>query len=264
MNASQANVKLMNAAVEPVRGPYQGVVQILVFNWRMYAGTVIAIGAVLAAWPVVGVGVRAVMFAFVAPAVFWLVASIAVSYYVYDRSGLYDFGWLRNELAAAPKRWINIHAGLDETSKLFKEVFPGAEGTTADIFDEGVMTERSIHEAQKRAAARNVIKARYSDLPFGNARFDAAFLIFAAHELRRHEQRVRLFREVARVLDERGELVLMEHMRGLWNFGAFGPGALHFFSRRAWLKAVREAGFAVESELTRTRFVRVLILRRAR
>jgi SAM-dependent methyltransferase len=257
------NATAMNAGVAPVRRPYQGVAQILVFNWRMYAGTAAAVGLALAAWPLAGLWIRAAMLTFVVPAAFWIVASISVSYYVYDRSGLYDFSWLHHGLAATPRRWINIHAGLDETSELLNEVFAGAEGTTVDIFDEGTMTEVSIHEARKRTRSTTAIKARYNALPFEDARFDAAFLVFAAHELRKHEQRVRLFREVARVLSARGALVLIEHIRDAWNFGAFGPGALHFFSRRAWLKAVREAGFVVASEFTRTPFVRVLILRRA-
>jgi SAM-dependent methyltransferase len=259
------NTTAMSAHVVPARGPCQGVAQILVFNWRIYAGTAAAVCVALAACPLAGAWVRAATLAFVAPAVFWAIASIAVSYYVYDRSALYDFNWMREGLAATPKRWINIHAGLDETSGLFKELFAGTEGRTVDIFDARTMTEPSIKQArQLRAAGCEAIAARYDALPFADARFNAAFLIFAAHELRRHELRVRLFREVARVLDAGGELVLMEHMRGGWNFAAFGPGALHFFSRRAWLMAAHEAGFAVESEFSRTPFVRVFVLRRAR
>jgi len=263
------NATAMNAQAALTRGRLQGVTQILVFNWRMYAATAAAICAALAAWPLAGVWMRGAMLTFVLPAMFWMVASIAVSYYVYDCSALYDFNWMRKALAVRPQRWINIHAGLDETSKLFKEIFAGSEGTTVDIFDDGAMTEKSIREARKRngaraATCRSCLKARYDALPFRDGQFNAAFLIFSAHELRRHEERVQLFAEILRALDARGELVLMEHMRGGWNFAAFGPGALHFFSRGAWLKATREAGFAIESEFTRTPFVRVFILRRVR
>jgi SAM-dependent methyltransferase len=257
------NPTAMNTHAALTRGPYQGVAQILVFNWRMYVGAAAAACMALAVWPVVDMWVHAALLLFVVSAGFWMVASVAVSHYVYDCSGLYDFNWLFKELAATPKRWINIHAGLDETSELLEEVFAGAEGMTVDIFDAGAMTERSIYEARKRTDTTTAIEARYDALPFSDGRFDAAFLIFAAHELRRHEERVRMFSEVARVLKPAGELVLMEHMRGGWNFASFGPGALHFFSRRAWLKAVREAGCEVQREFTRTPFVRVLILRRA-
>jgi SAM-dependent methyltransferase len=230
----------------------------------MYAGTTAGVLVAFAVWPVAGAWIRAAVLAFVLPAVFWLVTSTAVSHYIYDRSGLYELSWLRDELVAMPKRWINIHAGLDETSALMKEVFAGAEGCVVDIYDPRILTEPSIRQAHERKqAVKTAIAARFDALPFSDARFDAVFLIFAAHELRRHEERVRLFREVARVLDACGELVLMEHMRGVWNFAAFGPGTLHFFSRRAWLKAAREAGFAVRREFNRTPFVRVIVLRRA-
>jgi SAM-dependent methyltransferase len=202
------------------------------------------------------------MLAGVGPALYWMAASIAVSHYVYDCAGLYDFGWMRREIGT-PRRWINIHAGLDETSAILEELFAGAEHRTVDIFDERAMTEASIRQAREcRGVASTTRAARYDELPFTDGWFDTAFVLFAAHELRRHEQRVRFFREVARVLDVRGELVLMEHMRGLCNLAAFGPGALHFFSRRAWLKAAHDAGLAVESEFNRTPFVLVLILRR--
>jgi len=258
------NTTAMHAPAAPARGRFQGVMQILVFNLQIYVATAAAVCVVLAAWPLAGVWMRALMLAFVVPAAFWMVASIAVSYYVYDCSALYDFNWMRKELTTTPKRWINIHSGLDETSELFEEVFAGAEGCVVNIYDPRTMTEPSIRQTHElRKAARAAIEARYDALPFSDAQFDTAFLIFAAHELRRHEQRVRLFKEVARVLDVRGELVLMEHMRGGWNFAAFGPGALHFFSQRTWMNAASEAGFAMRSEFTQTPFVRVMVLRRA-
>lgn len=257
------NKTAMHAEVMPARGRYQGAAQILVFNWRMYAGTAAAVCVAVCAWPLLGMWERAAVLAWVGPALFWMAASIAVSHYVYDCAGVYDFDWMRRE-SGTPRRWINIHAGLDETSAILEKLFAGAEHRTVDIFDERAMTEASIRQAREcRGVASTTIAARYDELPFTDGWFDAAFVLFAAHELRRHEQRVRLFREVARVLNAGGELVLMEHMRGLWNFAAFGPGALHFFSRRAWLKAARDAGLAVESESNQTPFVRVLILRRA-
>jgi SAM-dependent methyltransferase len=106
------------------------------------------------------------------------------------------------------------------------------------------------------------ILARYDALPLCDASFDATFLLFAAHELRHRGQRVRLFQEVARILVPGGDLILMEHSRDWWNFLAFGPGFLHFFSRREWRRAALDAGLVLQAEFSRTPFVRVYQLRR--
>jgi SAM-dependent methyltransferase len=197
------------------------------------------------------------------PALFFTASSLIVSHYVYDRFPLYDFRQIAGVLTLRPRRWINIHSGWDETSELLTEVFTASGGQVVDIFDARLMTESSIRQA--RLINHNAIPAtvaRYDALPFADDSFDAAFSIFAAHELRCHEQRVRLFREIARILARDGEFVLMEHARDWRNFLAFGPGFLHFFSLRAWRSAASEAGLVLRSELTMTPFVHVDILRR--
>jgi len=47
------------------------------------------------------------------------------------------------------ERWVNIHAGLDETSNLLTALFPFAEGKVLDIFDSREMTEPSIEQARR-------------------------------------------------------------------------------------------------------------------
>jgi ubiquinone/menaquinone biosynthesis C-methylase UbiE len=125
------------------------------------------------------------------------------------------------------------------------------------------MTENSIRQAREANRSKiPAIPARFDGLPFNADFFDAAFSIFAAHELRHHAQRVRLLREIARILAPGGELVVMEHSRDWPNFLAFGPGFLHFFSRRDWRRAFSQAGLIVRTELAMTPFVHVYILRR--
>ncbi len=245
------------------RGPYQGVVQILQFNRRMYAATTAAlVGCWLAAAFLPAAGRIALLIAS-APAAFWLAMSLAVSHYVYDRFPLYDLGWLERALLRTPRRWLNVHSGWDETSELLESVFPGADGQVADIFDPQVMTEISIRRAHRMNRSAMISKpARYDALPFGAGTFDAAFAIFAAHELRRLDQRVQLFREIARILVAGGEFVLIEHARDWRNFLAFGPGFLHFFSPHAWRSVARGAGLMVRTEFRMTPFVRVYLLRR--
>lgn len=251
----------MNTA--PIRKPYQGVLQILQFNWAMYLATAIGAGAACIALPFLPPAWRTAILLGVVPALYWIVASLAVSHYIYDRFPLYDFRWVARLLASMPRRWINIHSGLDETSGLLAAIFPTASGEIVNIFDPCAMTERSIRQARRmQHGAAPGAAARYDALPFDDGWFDVAFSVFAAHELRLHEQRAQLFREVARVLACGGTFIVVEHARDWRNFLAFGPGFLHFFSNRAWRKAIHDAGLTLRTEFSRTPFVHVYILRR--
>jgi len=251
----------MNAIA--VRRPWQGVLQILQFNWRSYGVSAAVIVVALLVAPFVPSLFRAGLLVGVAPALFWMMSSLLVSHYVYDRFPLYDLNWIPQVLSRMPSRWLNIHCGFDETSSLLAAIFPRAAFDVVDIFDARVMTEASISEARRREhGAIAATPGRFDDLPFSSGTFDAAFCIFAAHELRRDSQRATLFLEIARVLAPGGELVLMEHSRDWCNLLAFGPGFLHFFSQRAWRRTAAEAGFKVQTELSMTPFVHVYVLRR--
>jgi len=246
-----------------MRGPWQGVTQILQFNWRMYLATLVGTAAALGAWPLLPVLGRVFVSIAVTPAVFWMVASLAVSHYVYDMFPLYDLHWMERALVATPRRWINIHAGWDETSELLQAIFPDAVGEAVDLFDPRVMTEPSIRQARRAIrAAIPTTPARHDALPFESGTVDTAFVVFAAHELRRRNQRVKFFAEVARVLTSGGECLVMEHTRDWWNFLAFGPGFLHFFSQHEWRQVAQQAGLDVKREFRMTRFVHVFILSR--
>lgn len=248
-----------------VRGRWQGVLEIFAFNRRFYLCTCAGVCAALCALPVLPAGARLLVCAAVMPAIYWSIASLTVSHYVYDCYPLYDLGWIVGVLERPARRWINLHSGLDETSEALRGVFPHAEGQIADIFDPRVMTERSIREArQRKPGPVPALRVRYDALPFPDEFFDAAFALFAAHELRRHRERLRFFGEVARILAGDGTFVLMEHTRDWRNFLAFGPGFLHFFSRRAWRRAGAEAGLQLQSEFTKTPFVRAYVFRRVR
>ena len=207
---------------------------------------------------------RIAVVGFAGPLLFWLCSSLLVSHYVYDRSPLYDLNWVRRELPKAPQRWINVHAGVDETSQLLAQMFPTAVGEILDIHDPEEMTEASIRRAHR--THRSLMRSKPADwraLPIADDTIDAAFLFFVAHEFRRDEARTQLFRELARVLRSDGELSVVEHLRDCANFLAFGPGFLHFFSRSEWLRTAVAAGLQVRREKSITPFVRVFTLRRA-
>jgi len=256
----------MTLPMLPARpGRCHGVRQIAAFNWPFYAlGTplVLITIAALSLWtlplPLRTLGWIAAVFG-----AWYLAASLAVSWIVYDRSALMRGAWLRDVLPAPPARWITIHAGFDEFTPLVRTLFPGTHGRALDIFDPTTMTEPSIVRARRLNTATDAEPAAANALPVAGASIDAALLLLAAHELRASEPRAALFAEVRRTLAPAGRAVVAEHLRGAANFAAFGPGFLHFHSRRTWRRAFAAAGLAIERERSITPFVRVFVLRSA-
>jgi len=184
------------------RGPYQGMLQILRFNWRFYAGTAASLIAALFLAAHLSSPWNVLLPAATLPALFWTCSSLAVSHYIYDRSTLYDLRWLAKSFSQLPARWINIHAGLDEISPLLSALFPSTQGRVLDIYDPDEMTEPSIAEVRRISNSKSE-PASWAALPLPGGTFDAAILMFAAHELRNSASRVQFFREVARVLRKR-------------------------------------------------------------
>ena len=245
------------------RGRFQGVLQILRFNWPMYVAAAVVLGGGAAAvallpLPVV---VRTAALLAIGAAAFWLLTSLAVSHYVYDLAGIYRGDWLPAASPQSPRCYANLHAGFDEFSRILEARFPHSAARVLDFFDARLMTEPSIARARKPvtdAPAAETVDFR--SLPLRDAELDAAFLIFAAHELRAPNARVPLLRELRRSLTSDGRVVVVEHLRDLPNLLAFGPGFLHFHSRATWLRDFGAARLAVAKEFPLTPFVRVFVL----
>ena len=247
------------------RGPFDGVLQIVRYNWSLYLAAIMAAAAVVVLDVVLHPSpvVAELLIAGALVGVFWLATSLAVSYYVYDLSSLYRWQWIRDLLESRPQRLVNVHAGLDETSEALRRLYPDGALTILDIYDRDEMPEPSIARARAEAGATaGAIRADFRKLPLSSASADAVFTIFAAHELRRAAAKEAFFREAWRVLEPGGRLLLVEHLRDPWNLAAFGPGAFHFFSRREWLRVASAIGFELVGEISRTVFVRAFVFRR--
>jgi hypothetical protein len=92
---------------------------------------------------------------------------------------------------------MSIHAGINESSLAIGSIFSGSKGQVIDIYDPRKMTEPSIKRA-RHVTSLSSPAADLHCLPAPDDNFDAVFLIFTAHELRRHKDRLELFREIAR------------------------------------------------------------------
>jgi hypothetical protein len=237
--------------------------QIVRFNWPFYAAAALAVAAapfviprLPGAW-----WIRVPAWTAAGLVTMWFVASLVASWVVYDRSRLMEWDWVLQALGFNPKSWVNIHAGHDESSDALRRIFAKAEGRTLDIFSADEMTEPSIARARK-AATRASEHADYHHLPLGSGTVDVATLLLSAHELRSDEARGALFTELRRVLGPAGRVVVAEHLRDWSNFLAYGPGFLHFHSRRTWLRCFARHRFDVHREFSITPFVRIFVLRR--
>jgi SAM-dependent methyltransferase len=254
----------MSTIAIPGRPGYHGVLQIFMLNWPFYfagALTLLVLALAIAFIPLNGYLVVVIAIALMADA-YWIIASLLVSYYVYDRSRLYRFDWLKELFTYPPRRWVNIHAGLDETTVALRALFPETITNTFDIYDPLAMTETSIDRARRlKTGDWCSEQAQYAHLPLNYAECDAIFLLLAAHEIREPRERNRFFRELQRVTAPGGRVVIAEHLRDLWNFAAFGPNVWHFLTRAEWLRLAREASFEVHDEFKVTPFVRVFVLR---
>jgi SAM-dependent methyltransferase len=264
MGARLAGAVALTSTQLPARSTFQGLTQVVRYNWPLYATAgAVAFAALLV--PVWGVVPHPLLLAIqigAAVAMFWTFSSSLVTFYVYDRSELYRWQWLVAALQGDPQRWAAFHAGVDEASEAIRALYPHSHGEVFDVYDSRKMSEASIVRARTiDAAASNVRKADSDALPLADAQIDVAFLIFAAHEIREPADRVRFFRELRRILVAGGCIVLVEHLRDGWNFAAYGPGFMHFLSRAEWTRVATESGFSLHVERTVTPFVRCFIFK---
>ena len=253
----------MNSAVERAsRGPFDGVLQIVRYNWSLYVaaifGSVLVIGFVAVVHPPTMLAGLLILGAIAA--LFWLALSLAVSHYVYDRSDLYRWQWIRERIEPNAGHVVNIHAGLDETSLALQEMYPAAEVTILDIYDAAEMPEPSIARARRETRSTLAsVTADFRKLPLATASADLVTVIFVAHELRRPASKEAFFRELRRVIKPGGRVLLVEHLRDAWNLLAFGPGAFHFFPRSEWLRVADATGFRLSEEISWTVFVHAFV-----
>ena len=243
----------------------RGVRQIVRFNWPFYvaAAAAILIVTLIAPRLPLNPAIRLAAYVSVGLPAAWIVGSLVASWFVYDRSPLMRFEWLDRAVGFHPDSWINIHAGLDGSTIALRAIFGPARWRVFDIFDPVEMTEPSIARARRRAD--NDVPAEFVNfrrLPAPSGGVAVGLLLLSAHELRTDETRGALFSELRRIVAPGGRVIVAEHLRDWANFLAFGPGFLHFHSRRAWTRCFDRARFTIHSEFPITPFVRVFVLRR--
>lgn len=239
-----------------MRKPFQGVCNIVRFNWHFY---LLSFGVVLLLLlfssytnPTFRLYSLAVAVLIFLPTFI----SLSVSYYVYDLSCIYNLNWVTDFIDKEGNTIVNINAGFDETSLLLKKKFPNAELLVYDFYDPKKNTEVSIKRARKAYALfPNTKSVTANNLPMLDNSADKIFVIFAAHEIRTEQERLEFFKELKRVLKPTGQIYITEHLRDVPNFLAYNIGFLHFYSKQSWLHVFQLTELTLKSEEKITPFI---------
>jgi SAM-dependent methyltransferase len=246
-----------------IRKPFQGVLNVIRFNWHFY---LIAFTTILLLLVITLVVEPSLMWLFYGTILIILLStgiSLSVSWYVYDYSDLYKFNWLE-ELPTKKLRMVNINAGFDETSLILATKFPGAELQVFDFYNPERHTEISIERARKAYAPHpNTVQISTDKIPVAEDSIDLVCNIFALHEIRDRDERISFLRKQYFILKDEGRCIIIEHLRDIPNFLAYNIGFTHFFSFTEWNQNVSQAGFCIERKEKITPFVTVFTLKKA-
>ncbi len=246
------------------RGKWDGMLAIVRFNWPFYAAAgvvlLLSLTGIMAGglWSLAaGAGILG--------SAYFLIGSLGVSHWVYDCSDLYGWKWLERALGNSRIDKITFcHSGFDEASSLLKQKFPLAAWSVLDHYDPATMTEASIRRARKRfPPTAGTIAARFDHWSLIDDSQDVVLGLLAIHELRSHVERAAWFAEARRCMAEDGRIVLVEHVRDLANFVAFGPGFFHFHSVASWRDSWQSVGLKLDVAFRITPFVRVFVLKKS-
>jgi len=241
------------------RRKFQGVLNILSFNRHFYVYglavlILIIISNLLYSWP------NYIFLLTISAFIYGLIMPLIVSAYVYDFSGYYNFKWLKNLNLEDSKeiQLLNINAGFDETSFILKNLFPQSDLKAFDFYNAEQHTEPAIIRARKVSLVYpNTQQIKSNLIPLKDNSVDIIFLLSAAHEIRSFEEKVQFLKECHRLCKPNGRVIMVEHLRDFPNFLAFSIGFTHFFSKRVWKTAFKEAGFSSINETKFTPFMSI-------
>ncbi len=239
----------------------QGVWNVIRFNWHFYVISVCVIAVSMGMSVILESPYDWYAGAVALLAVFLTCSSLIVTFYVYDMSHLYDLKWLDNQEEKDASVILNVSAGFDETSALLKLRYSGVTHHVMDFYQSLGEKEISIQRAKKAyPLPSEVQEIDLHNIPLPDGSVDRAFVIFAAHEIRDESDRIVFFRELKRVLRDRGRVFVVEHIRDTPNFIAYNIGFLHFLSRRDWIQTFKSSGMHLRNAVKHTPFVSIFTL----
>lgn len=243
------------------RTPYQGVTNIIRFNPGMFITAGIIIVAGIVALNLTSSWLQLLIAAALAAAVISLTISLLASYWIYDKSEIYTLPSLKKTNPVTHENWLTINAGFDEITPTLNTQFPNIKLRILDFYDPEKHTESSIGRARSAYPPHPETETITSDhIPAETSSTEKIIAFFSLHEIRNHEERANTFKDLRRTLTDEGELHLTEHLRDLPNLLVYNLGALHFHTKKEWLKTFDESSFAIKSEIKTTPFITTFVL----
>ena len=230
------------------------------YNWPLYGVAVIsAFVGVFLLLNSISLPVRVLGGLGALTAAWFAAASFLAFHTMFDCSSFLSGNWLPSLLPRTPKRWVQVSVCLEETTLPMTSLFPQAEGVLFDLFSPNVMTEPAVTRARSTCKRQDAVAATPTSLEVADRWADVTVITLAAHEVRDRNLRESLFRELNRITVVDGRVVVVEHLRNLNAFLAFGPGFSHFLPRREWLRLASQAGLQFLSEFSMTPFIHVFV-----
>ena len=245
--------------MEIKRRKFQGVLNILSFNRHFYFFGLAVLALIITGHLIFSL-TNFLFWISILAFLYGLIMPLIVSAYVYDFSGYYNFKWLKNFniTDSKEKQFLNINAGFDETSFIIKNLFPQSDLKAFDFYNAEQHTEPAIIRARKVSLVYpNTQQIKSTYIPLEDNSVDIIFLLSAAHEIRSYSEKVQFLSECHRLCKPNGRVIMVEHLRDFPNFLAFSIGFTHFFSKKVWKKAFKEAGFLSFNETKFTPFMSV-------
>ena len=243
--------------MENLRKPFQGILNIVRFNWHFYVLAAFFIGVLLVLKQFISIDFIVVII--IGTIITTTIISLAISFYIYDSSDLYNFSWIPK--SDENLKIVNINAGFDETSLLIKSRFKNATVIILDFYNPTKHTEISIERARKAYPSQpETVQIETSNIVLETNSIDAVFLIFAAHEIRNNQERIVFFKEINRILKPNGQLFVLEHLRDFTNFCGYSIGIFHFLSKANWKNTFEKSNFVIDSEQKQTPFISLFTL----
>ncbi len=187
--------KRQNRPMETLtRKPFQGVMNVVKFNWHFYILAVI-LSLLIAAFALYFGGNYKIYIVMLAlKIIIPSVISLVVTYYIYDYSKIYELHFLAFLNIRSTDKLVNINAGFDEFSLMISDKFNNKNLQVFDFYNPEKHTEISIERARKVSKVYpNTKSIETSKLPLEANTVDYVFLLFTAHEIRNQQERIVFF-----------------------------------------------------------------------